>query len=75
MIISIILTSQAIDYTKLVREFGTELIDDALIARVERVTGKPAHYFLKRGIFFSHRDMHAVLDAYVIGSASCLLTV
>jgi hypothetical protein len=58
---------EAIDYTKLVREFGTELIDDALIARVEKISGKPAHHFLKRGIFFSHRDLTAVLDAYEAG--------
>eukprot|EP00038_Savillea_parva_P029931 m.74336 g.74336 ORF g.74336 m.74336 type:complete len:656 (-) comp8908_c0_seq1:240-2207(-) len=65
---------EAIDYTKLVREFGTEMIDDAVIARVEKLTGKPAHHFLKRGIFFSHRDLNAVLDAYEAGKPFYLYT-
>mmetsp|Transcript_20905 Transcript_20905/g.54332 ORF Transcript_20905/g.54332 Transcript_20905/m.54332 type:complete len:649 (+) Transcript_20905:266-2212(+) len=65
---------EAIDYTRLVREFGTELIDDALIARIEKATGKPVHHFLKRGIFFSHRDLTAVLDAYEAGKPFYLYT-
>lgn len=65
---------EAIDYTKLIREFGTEQIDATLIARVEKITGKPAHHFLKRGIFFSHRDLHAALDAYEAGKPFYLYT-
>ena len=30
-------------------------IDSALVARIEKLTGRPAHPFLKRGIFFAHR--------------------
>jgi hypothetical protein len=44
-----------IDYNKLVAQFGCQKIDDALVTRIERVTGMPAHPFLKRGIFFAHR--------------------
>jgi tryptophanyl-tRNA synthetase len=44
-----------IDYNKLIKDFGSQPIDEALIQRVERVTGKPAHPWLKRGYFFSHR--------------------
>ena len=56
-----------IDYTKLVDQFGSTLIDDALIQRIKAATvGKgnvPAlHRFLRRGIFFSHRDFTALLD-------------
>jgi len=29
----------------------------------ERVTGHPAHPLLRRGVFFAHRDLGAVLDA------------
>lgn len=36
-------------------QFGSERIDQALIDRIERVSGQSAHHFLKRGIFFSHR--------------------
>ena len=44
-----------IDYEKLVAQFGCQWIKEDLVARVERLTGRPAHPFLKRGIFFAHR--------------------
>ncbi|CAM9949907.1 unnamed protein product, partial [Sphacelaria rigidula] len=46
-----------VDYEKLVKSFGSSLITEDLIARVERVTGRRAHRFLRRGLFFSHRDL------------------
>jgi tryptophanyl-tRNA synthetase len=52
------------DYNKLIDEFGSVAIDTELIDRMERLTGKPAHPFLKRGIFFSHRDFNLILDCY-----------
>ena len=33
---------------------------------MERLTGKPAHPWLRRGMFFSHRDMEEILDAYEV---------
>ncbi|KAL3156819.1 hypothetical protein ABBQ38_001090 [Trebouxia sp. C0009 RCD-2024] len=57
-------TDGKIDYDKLIREFGVSSIDDSLVQRVERLTGKPAHPFLKRHIFFSHRDFAEILDCY-----------
>ena len=36
-------------------QFGSLRIDDALLTRIEAVTGKKPHHFLRRGIFFSHR--------------------
>lgn len=45
----------AIDYDKLLDQFGTRKIDAALLERFEKVTGKKPHPFLKRGLFFSHR--------------------
>jgi len=51
-----------IDYDKLIRKFGSSKIDDKLIERMEKITGKKVHHFLRRGVFFSHRDMHKVLD-------------
>ena len=35
--------------------FGSSKVDEELIARIEKVTGKPAHRLLRRGKFFSHR--------------------
>ncbi|KAJ0159140.1 Tryptophan--tRNA ligase, cytoplasmic [Colletotrichum tanaceti] len=53
---------KAIDYKKIVDEFGTKLIDDALLERFERVTGHKPHHFLRRQIVFSHRDLDLILD-------------
>ncbi|CAL1540051.1 unnamed protein product [Lymnaea stagnalis] len=57
-------SATGVDYDKLIVRFGSTPIDDELIQRIERVTGKPAHPFLKRGIFFSHREMHKILDLH-----------
>jgi tryptophanyl-tRNA synthetase len=57
-------TPKLIDYDKLVNEFGTKIIDDALLARFERVTGRKLHRFLRRGIVFSHRDLELILDKH-----------
>lgn len=46
---------QAIDYDKLIDQFGTRRIDSALLERFERLTGHRPHVFLRRGLFFSHR--------------------
>ncbi|KAL4402711.1 tryptophan--tRNA ligase [Malassezia pachydermatis] len=45
----------SIDYEKLIKDFGTRRIDDALLERFERVTGRRPHPLLRRGSFFSHR--------------------
>ncbi|XP_063804717.1 tryptophan--tRNA ligase, cytoplasmic [Pseudophryne corroboree] len=56
-------SAKGVDYDKLIVRFGSSKIDQELIDRIERVTGRKAHHFLRRGIFFSHRDMHQILDA------------
>lgn len=45
----------AIDYNKLIEQFGTKQIDEALLARFEKLTGHKPHHLLRRGMFFSHR--------------------
>jgi tryptophanyl-tRNA synthetase len=55
---------KAIDYKKLVEEFGTKLIDQELLDRFERVTGRKPHRFLRRQIVFSQRDFETILDRY-----------
>lgn len=57
-------SAKGVDYDKLIKRFGSQKVDDALIERMEKVTGKPAHHLLKRGIFFSQRDMHEMLTLY-----------
>lgn len=57
-------SDKGIDYEKLTRKFGSSKIDDVLIERFEKVTGHKAHHLLKRGVFFSHRDMHTILNCH-----------
>jgi tryptophanyl-tRNA synthetase len=45
----------AIDYDKLIDQFGTRRLDAAILERFERLTGHRPHIFLRRGMFFSHR--------------------
>jgi tryptophanyl-tRNA synthetase len=68
-----------IDYNKLVKEFGSTLIDDALMKRLEAATVAKGnvpnlHRFLRRGIFFSHRDLSALLDNVENGKPMYLYT-
>ncbi|KAK7905060.1 hypothetical protein WMY93_017667 [Mugilogobius chulae] len=56
--------AKGVDYDKLILRFGSSKIDKELVDRIEKVSGQKPHRFLRRGIFFSHRDMHQVLDAY-----------
>lgn len=55
-------------------QFGCAKLDPALIARIERLTKRPAHPFLKRGIFFAHRDLSEILDCYEQGIPFYLYT-
>uniref|UniRef100_A0A1A9WZ16 Tryptophan--tRNA ligase, cytoplasmic n=1 Tax=Glossina brevipalpis TaxID=37001 RepID=A0A1A9WZ16_9MUSC len=56
------LNEAGIDYDKLIKRFGSSKIDQELVNRFQKVTGKPAHHFIRRGIFFSHRDLQIILD-------------
>lgn len=53
-----------IDYDKLIRRFGSSKISSELIDRIESIIKKPVHHFIRRGIFFSHRDLELILTAY-----------
>ncbi|KAF9265766.1 tryptophanyl-tRNA synthetase [Marasmius fiardii PR-910] len=64
----------AIDYDKLIQQFGTKRIDDALLERFERLTGKRPHIFMRRGMFFSHREFDKILDRYEQGKPFFLYT-
>ncbi|CAH0747414.1 unnamed protein product [Bemisia tabaci] len=67
-------SNTGVDYDKLIARFGSSKIDDVLLARFEKVTGKPVHHLLRRGIFFSHRDMHSILNLYEAGKPFFLYT-
>jgi tryptophanyl-tRNA synthetase len=57
-------SEKGVDYEKLIKRFGSSRIDQTLIERIEKITGKPVHHLLKRGIFFSHRELEMVLQCY-----------
>lgn len=63
-----------VDYDKLIDSFGCSKIDQALIDRIEKLTGHKAHRYLRRGYFFSHRDLNVLLDAYEKGEKFYLYT-
>ncbi|KAJ9176950.1 hypothetical protein P3X46_012209 [Hevea brasiliensis] len=63
-----------IDYDKLIDKFGCQRLDQSLIDRVHRLTGSPPHVFLRRGVFFAHRDFNEILDAYEGGKKFYLYT-
>lgn len=60
----------AIDYDKLIDQFGTRRVDAALLERFERLTGHKPHIFLRRGMFFSHRYVHILTDVQGNGKAN-----
>ncbi|MFH1710965.1 MAG: tryptophan--tRNA ligase, partial [Nanoarchaeota archaeon] len=62
-----------IDYEKLIEEFGVSKLDDALLKRLEKHT-QDLHLFLKRKVFFSHRDLNWLLDEYEKGNKFFLYT-
>ena len=66
--------AKAINYSKLIEEFGTQRISDQDLERFERVTGRKPHRFLRRGIVFSHRDLNLILDRYEKGEPFFLYT-
>ena len=65
---------KGIDYDKLIDQFGSQPITNALIEKFERVTGAKAHPWIRRGIFFSHRDLDLILDNHAAGKPMYLYT-
>lgn len=67
-------SAKGIDYNKLIERFGSERIDEGLLERFEKLTGHKPHHFLRRGIFFSHREMNKILDLVESGTKFFLYT-
>ncbi|CAO2824190.1 unnamed protein product [Amaranthus hypochondriacus] len=63
-----------IDYDKLIDKFGCQRLDLSLNQRIERITARPAHVFLRRNVFFAHRDLNDILDAFERGEKFYLYT-
>jgi tryptophanyl-tRNA synthetase len=62
-----------VDYERLIREFGTQPLTDALLKKIAKHTDK-LHLQLQRSIFFSHRDLDTVLELYEKGTKFVLYT-
>lgn len=58
-----------VDYSKLVKDFGTSFIDEKIYKRLE-----DCHPLLRRGIYFSHRDFNKWIEAYDKGKRISVLT-
>ena len=65
--------SGKIDYSRLIEEFGTQPLTEDLLKRIEKHAGE-LHLQLRRGLFFSHRDLDWILDLYEAGKPFVLYT-
>lgn len=65
---------QDIDYEKLIKQFGTRPITQETLQKFKDVTGHEPHPFLKRGVFFSERDLTKILGLYEHGESFFLYT-
>jgi tryptophanyl-tRNA synthetase len=62
-----------IDYDKLIEKFGTQKISPELREKIKSMTNED-HFMLRRGIFFSHREMNRILEDYEKGDEFFLYT-
>ncbi|MCK5043968.1 tryptophan--tRNA ligase [Candidatus Pacearchaeota archaeon] len=65
--------SGKIDYSKLIKQFGVSKLDKELLKRIEKHAGE-LHLFLRRKVFFAHRDLNWLLDEYEKGNKFFLYT-
>jgi tryptophanyl-tRNA synthetase len=56
-----------IDYERLRVQFGTQSITPELLAKLHHVVGGELSPLLTRGIYYSHRDLGALLDGFANG--------
>ncbi|MEK6863498.1 MAG: tryptophan--tRNA ligase [Nanoarchaeota archaeon] len=62
-----------VDYERLVKEFGITKLTAQDLQRIKKIAGE-LHPYLKRGIFFAHRDLKWCLDEYEKGNKFFLYT-
>lgn len=62
-----------VDYDRLVTQFGTERIGPELLDRIKSLAGD-LHPMLRRGVFYSHRDLNWILDRFEKGNGFALYT-
>jgi tryptophanyl-tRNA synthetase len=62
-----------VDYDRLVSQFGTRYIDDQILEYFKKLTGEVS-FFVRRGFFFSHRDLDWIFKKYEGGERFYLYT-
>ncbi len=62
-----------VDYERLVQEFGIKKLDTKLLKEIESIAGE-LHPYLRRNIFFAHRDLKWCLEEYKKGNKFFLYT-
>lgn len=69
-------SSAGIDYDKLIARFGCTKIDQPLLDRFSALlpAGTKLHRFLRRGLVFSHRELHRILERAEQGKPFFLYT-
>ncbi len=65
--------SGEVDYDLLIKEFGIEPINEKLMSNLKEIT-KEIHPYLRRRIFFAHRDFQWILQEYKKGNPFYLYT-
>jgi tryptophanyl-tRNA synthetase len=62
-----------VDYDRLISEFGIQKLTSKELERIKKIT-KEIHPYLRRGIFFAHRDINWCLEEYEKGNKFFLYT-
>lgn len=62
-----------VDYQRLINEFGISPLTDKDLLRIKKLAGE-IHPYLRRNIFFAHRDLNWCLDQYEKGNKFFLYT-
>ncbi len=62
-----------VDYDKLIEKFGTSTLSTEVLERFRKLAGE-LHPFLRRKIFYSHRDFDWILSRYEMGEKFYLYT-
>lgn len=65
--------SGLVDYERLIKQFGTQLLTAELRERLQKDAGE-RNFMLDRGIYYSHRDLDLALEDYEKGEGFFLYT-
>lgn len=63
-----------IDYDKVISQFGCEKYTPELASAFQKVTTRPLHRLLRRGLAFAHRDFERIIDCVKTGEKFFLYT-